>query len=131
MSKKPASIEIFVDEPPPDPPETPESIKARAEAAKASEPEAPIASRTIAIAGVERQLVISDKVPAADDPGALLRQLTGQLASSFGGPSTGEQLAQEAERERHNAHIGAERMIDLEQRRQRREAQGKSRHKGK
>lgn len=65
-------------------------------------------------------LVIAQNVPEADDPGALLRQLTSGMPAGAMRPG---EIADTAERERHNAHVELERMIDLEQRRKRRAAQ--------
>lgn len=117
-NEKLTKAEFFIDEPPPVLP-----VPQTTAAAASSDP-------TIAIAGVGQQLIIADKVPDRDDPSVLLRSLTGRLAAAVGGPMTGEQLAQEAERSRHNAHVSAEGMIDRERRRQR-QAKGKPGKPGK
>jgi hypothetical protein len=74
----------------------------------------------------QQGLVVAQDVPAADDPGALLRQLTSSMPAGRLRP---EEMAREAETTRHNAHVEALRMINLDQRRARREAQGKPRKK--
>jgi len=121
--KRPTKVEFFTEEPPPEPEKPVVPVAAKPDDGT------PAASPTIALGGVQKELVVAQNVPDLDDPGVLLRRLTGKMAAEFKGSMTGEQLAQEAERDRHNAHVGAERMIDLEQRRQRREAQGKPRNK--
>jgi len=77
-----------------------------------------------------KQLVVAHDVPMEDDPGALLRQLTAGMPPGAMRP---DEIADEANRARHNAHIDLLRMTDAEQRRQRRaklaEERGKQKRK--
>lgn len=77
-----------------------------------------------------KQLVVAQDVPMEDDPSALLRQLTAGMPP---GAMRSDEIADEANRARHNAHIDLLRMTDAEQRRQRRtrlaEERGKQKHK--
>ena len=65
----------------------------------------------------EQKLVMSKEVPTEDDPSAILSRLIGSMPPGAMRPA---EMLSEAERARHNAHVTAMRMVDLEKRRQRR-----------